>query len=232
MTTQTIQTATSTSPARHSIVATGVAASTATSAGRRTARMCASVEQTGTSMSERFIVNVATATVMAVAMLWLVTSQGVPASTVKPDLVTVLPASTSSTSSTTSSSTTSTIAATTTTTIALGFEPHCPTEMLDIAVDVGWPVDQLQTLDRIAWRESRCSATASNPADPGSLGSVGILQTNTAAWCDGTQYYPDGYLQSIGLITTCTDLFDLRTNLAAGLVIWERSGWHAWSTYD
>jgi hypothetical protein len=81
------------------------------------------------------------------------------------------------------------------------------------------------------WRESRCNPSAQNLGDPGSVGSVGIAQVNSAAWCDATQYWPNGFMQqqNIGVID-CHSLFDLRTNLAAALIIWQRGGWSPWAT--
>jgi hypothetical protein len=35
--------------------------------------------------------------------------------------------------------------------------------------------------------------------------------------------------QNIGVID-CHSLFDLRTNLAAALIIWQRGGWSPWAT--
>lgn len=97
----------------------------------------------------------------------------------------------------------------------------------EMAKAVGWDVAQLDKLVAVAWRESRCTSSAFNPAD--TVGqSYGWLQINSF-WCLPSKYYKQGYLQAHGLLDTCTDLFDPETNLRAGLNIYRYSnGWRAW----
>ena len=59
--------------------------------------------------------------------------------------------------STTSTSTTSTTTTTTTTVVRTG---KC-TQWHELALSVGWPEEQLPTLDKVMWRESRCTPDAS-----------------------------------------------------------------------
>jgi hypothetical protein len=111
-------------------------------------------------------------------------------------------------------------------------DPHCP-GVEQVALAAGWPADPavLATLDLIVFRESTCRAGAVNHGDPGSLGSIGWAQLNSAAWCDPTRWYPAGYLQTVGLITACDDLFDPLTNLRAALIVWQRAGgFSPWAT--
>ena len=101
-------------------------------------------------------------------------------------------------------------------------------QVFDTAKAIGWPVDQLGMLVAIAQRESRCQPDAYNPNDPNG-GSYGVMQVN-GFWAKKTTAYPKGYLQTMGVLTDVTDLFDRETNLRAALAIYRYSnGWRAWS---
>ena len=101
-------------------------------------------------------------------------------------------------------------------------------QVFDTAKAIGWPTDQLGMLVAIAQRESRCQPDAFNPSDPNG-GSYGIMQIN-GFWCQPSRYWPNGYLQAYGLLTSCADLYDRETNLRAALAIYRYSnGWRAWS---
>ena len=101
-------------------------------------------------------------------------------------------------------------------------------QVFDTAKAIGWPSDQLGMLVAIAQRESRCQPDAFNPSDPNG-GSYGIMQIN-GFWCQPSRYWPNGYLQAYGLLTSCADLYDRETNLRAALAIYRYSnGWRAWS---
>lgn len=141
-----------------------------------------------------------------------------PPSTV---IVTVRP------STTTTAASTTTVAPTTTTTTLPSGDWRCA-GWLPLALEVGWPVDQLGKLDVVMYRESRCNVDSWNRADP-MTGSYGLMQVN-GYWCSSTKYNPNGWLQDRLPMTTCADLFDPTINLAAGLLIWQRSGWSPWST--
>lgn len=95
------------------------------------------------------------------------------------------------------------------------------------AREVGWPLKQLENVRAIAYRESRCQPEALNPDDPMG-GSYGVLQINSF-WCKPTTYYPKGYLQNHNILSKCSDLYDLKTNLRAALKIYGRSGWTPWA---
>lgn len=120
----------------------------------------------------------------------------------------------------------------TSTTTTVWIEPKPKTECeaaLQIALNVGWPADQMAPLARILWRESRCSfGPVLNPDDPMG-GSYGLLQIN-GFWCTPSTSWPVGWLQAKKIITECVDLYGAEANLRAGLAIWRNSGWHPWST--
>ena len=101
-------------------------------------------------------------------------------------------------------------------------------QVFDTAKAIGWPTDQLGMVVAIAIRESQCQVDAFNPKDPNG-GSYGIMQIN-GFWCQPSRYWPNGYLQAYGLLTSCADLYDRETNLRAALAIYGYSnGWRAWS---
>lgn len=105
---------------------------------------------------------------------------------------------------------------------------HTPCESVrQAAWAVGWPADQLDKLEEVAWAESRCSA-AHNPADPHG-GSHGVMQIN-GYWCTPTQLWPNGYLQVRIDLPNCDALYDLTWNVKAALEVWTVGGWDQWTT--
>ena len=101
-------------------------------------------------------------------------------------------------------------------------------QALQLALDVGWPAEEMATLARVLWRESRCTpGPVHNPDDPMG-GSYGLLQIN-GFWCTPSKTWPVGWLQAQGIITECDDLYGSETNLRAGLAIWRNSVWHPWA---
>lgn len=91
-------------------------------------------------------------------------------------------------------------------------------EWHDLAMAVGWPAEEWPTLSYVLYRESRCNIDSWNKTDPHS-GSRGLMQIN-GFWCRPNRYDPNGFLQSVGVLNNCEDLFDPVTNLRAGLAIW------------
>ena len=102
-------------------------------------------------------------------------------------------------------------------------------DVVGLAASLGWPVGELDTLRRVANAESRCMSWAHNANDPNG-GSYGIMQIN-GFWCIPNRYWPTGWLQAHGIVSTCDDLYSATANLQAALAIWHNSGWQAWSTY-
>ena len=97
----------------------------------------------------------------------------------------------------------------------------CP-QWWDTAIRAGWQPNQLKTLDYIINRESRCQQTAHNTtlnADRST--DMGLTQINDRSWCKSNRYNPAGYLQSLGLIKYCKDLFDPYLNLTAAKAIYD-----------
>ena len=109
----------------------------------------------------------------------------------------------------------------------------CP-EHYAAALAAGWPASDWERLDHIMWRESRCLPTAWNRSDPMS-GSRGVTQIN-GFWCKPTRYYPQGYMQQAGVLSTCEDLFDPQVNLRAARAIYDygvernQCPWLPWTT--
>jgi hypothetical protein len=93
-----------------------------------------------------------------------------------------------------------------------------------LAVNLGWPISEYDTLVKVITRESNGIAIAHNSKDPMG-GSYGLMQIN-GFWCRGV----DSYLQKAGLLTSCEMLLDPQINLRAGLIIFTRSGWSPWRT--
>ncbi len=126
---------------------------------------------------------------------------------------------------------------TTPTTVPVPSDALCP-EWWPLAIDAGWTLDLLPTLDYVMWRESRCLPDQHNTTlnKDGST-DLGLTQINDESWCLGTRWYPNGYLQTVGVLNYvgCNELFDPYTNLKAAKAIYDYSlrendaGWQPWS---
>jgi hypothetical protein len=134
---------------------------------------------------------------------------------------------------TTTTSTSSTTSTTSTTVVLPPPDARCG-QWWENARSVGFGDALLPMLDRVINRESRCDPSQINTADPNG-GSVGLTQINRF-WCLPSRYYPNGYLQTVGVLTSCDDLFDPIVNLRAafalveysrsvGLCAWEQWAW-------
>lgn len=97
---------------------------------------------------------------------------------------------------------------------------------MDLARRVGWPEEELPKLSYTLYRETRCFPDRHNPDDPMG-GSNGLMQINQF-WCKPTRYWPDGWLQTHGLLIHCDDLYIPEVNLRSALAMWENSGWGPW----
>jgi hypothetical protein len=115
---------------------------------------------------------------------------------------------------------------TTTTSSTLFIDPYATAaeQFAALAVNLGWPVEEYDTLVKVITRESNGIAIAHNSEDP-MTGSYGLMQIN-GFWCRGA----NSYLQKAGLLTSCEMLLDPQINLRAGLIIFTRSGWSPWRT--
>jgi len=114
----------------------------------------------------------------------------------------------------------------TTTSSTLFIDPYATAaeQFAALAVNLGWPVSEYDTLVKVITRESNGIAIAHNSKDP-MTGSYGLMQIN-GFWCRGA----NSYLQKAGLLTSCEMLLDPQINLRAGLIIFTRSGWSPWRT--
>jgi hypothetical protein len=107
-----------------------------------------------------------------------------------------------------------------------------------LAAEAGWEPEHMATLDYVMWRESRCDPTQHNTTlNRDKSTDIGLTQINDRSWCLGTRWYPDGYLQTIGVLRTvgCNELFDPYLNLKAAKALYEYSlranqdGWQPWN---
>jgi hypothetical protein len=120
---------------------------------------------------------------------------------------------------------------TTTPPLAVDMVRSCD-DALRIAIQEGWPADELATLSVVLFRESACKPWAFNPRDRAG-GSRGLLQLN-GAHCESTRWAPGGFFQYHGLIEECDDLFNPRLNLRAGWFLYQfaeqayGNGWQPW----
>lgn len=107
-----------------------------------------------------------------------------------------------------------------------------------VAVAAGWDEKDLRDLDAVMFRESRCDATQVNASDPNTVdgvkGSVGLTQINVF-WVQQTKWYPNGYLQTVSVVSGVQDLFDPFLNLRAAKAVFDYGiaengcGWAAWA---
>jgi len=116
---------------------------------------------------------------------------------------------------------------TTTTNSTIYIDPYATTceQFSALAINLGWDPDQRTVLESIMQRESNCTPNAINRKDPYG-GSRGLLQIN-GSW--------HKWLIGKGIITKKQDLLQARTNLLAGLEIYNYGmerygfGWGPWS---
>jgi hypothetical protein len=101
-------------------------------------------------------------------------------------------------------------------------------DALQLALDLGFPADQLATLELVMKRESNCQTTAFNPNDPMG-GSYSLTQIN-GFWCLPNSQWPIGWLQEKGILDECSDLFNATIALRATHAIYLNSGWNPWRT--
>ncbi len=111
---------------------------------------------------------------------------------------------------------------------------RCP-QWWDTAIKAGWTIEQLPTLDSIIYRESRCLNLAHNTTlNADGSTDMGLTQINDRSWCLPTRWYPLGYLQTLGKINYCKDLFDPYLNLVAAKALYDyaekthRNGFTPW----
>ena len=140
------------------------------------------------------------------------------------------------TTTTTTPPTTTTVAPTTTTTTLapLTFTPKCP-NLIPFARAAGFPEHELEHLDYLAWRESRCDIDhgtgqprcAHNGDDPGSgkfKGSWGAWQINQS-WTVKNRWnpHPAGYLGNLGILDETIDLCSWEVNARAAFALYQYS---------
>ena len=89
-------------------------------------------------------------------------------------------------------------------------------EWHDLALKVGWPPEEWKNLQKIIFRESRCTPDAWNGHDAG-LTQINQIHTK---WLGQMGYsHPD-------------DMFDPEKNLTFAYRLWSGSGWKPWRFSD
>ena len=100
---------------------------------------------------------------------------------------------------------------TTTTTVPISADAKCP-QWWPLAVQVGWPIEELPMLDRIMWRESRCLPDAWNGHDAG-LTQINQIHREFVAVMGWS--WPE-------------DMFNPELSLRFTLKLWQGKGWQPW----
>ena len=109
-----------------------------------------------------------------------------------------------------------------------------------MAMQAGWPADQIQQLTQIALRESGCcpnraggdtvdkNCNITGVAEYTHRSDSGLMQINGVHWQPAHSQY-DGLICKQMRICTQEPLFDPLTNLRAARLIYSKVGWAAWS---
>lgn len=113
-------------------------------------------------------------------------------------------------------------------------------DALNLAVKVGWPLDQMGTLATVLWRESRCTNTypdgrlVHNPGDPKG-GSWCAMQLNGAHF-ESTAWRPGGWMSQQGIgVNQPSDLANAELCMRAALALYNFAaqaygdGWQPWN---
>ena len=96
----------------------------------------------------------------------------------------------------------------------------CP-QYETMILSVGFTRQELPTLDAIIYRESRClSYVVNRTLNKDKSYDYGLTQINGRSWCEPTRYYPNGYLQTLGILNECDDLLNPVTNLEAAFALY------------
>lgn len=159
--------------------------------------------------------------ILIAPLIWIGTGNADTTHHLTPQAVDTVPATQPPTTTVPATSTSSSSTTTSTTTTVPAGDWHCP-EWIPVLLYAGFPETELATADRIIYRESTCRPDAINSGDPNG-GSHGLFQIN-GIWLNW-------FLPDRGIAWSPDDLYDPVRNAAAAYAIWERSGWHPWSTY-
>ena len=100
----------------------------------------------------------------------------------------------------------------------------CP-QWRELALSVGWRIQNLSTLDRLMHRESGCRPGALNSTlNRDGSWDYGLLQINNKTWCLPSRYASRGYLQAQKILKSCDELLIPVVNLVAALAVYEAAG--------
>jgi hypothetical protein len=93
-----------------------------------------------------------------------------------------------------------------------------------VAQQAGWTPELWPELNRIMWRESRCHPDSHNTKlNKDGSADLGLMQINDRSWCMKNRWNPTGYLQGLGILRYCAELFIPRTNLLAAKALYDYS---------
>lgn len=98
-------------------------------------------------------------------------------------------------------------------------------------LSVGFTRAELPVIDAIIYRESRClSHVVNRTLNRDKSHDYGLTQINGRSWCEPTRYYPNGYLQTVGVLDECVDLLNPVINLEAAFALYTYSkGFGPWT---
>ena len=100
----------------------------------------------------------------------------------------------------------------------------CP-QWRELALSVGWRIQNLSTLDILMHRESRCRPGALNSTlNRDGSSDYGLMQINDKTWCLPSKYASRGYLQAKKILKNCDELLIPATNLVAALAVYKAAG--------
>lgn len=136
--------------------------------------------------------------------------EATPATTTTTQRDSTTTSSTTSSTTTSTTTTTTTLPPTTTTLFVLPGKWRCP-QWHDLAIKVGWKVENLPTLDRVMWKESRCNPTARSTTS-----DSGLTQINDV--------HLDWLWDQYGI--SQQDLYDPAVNLTVALMLFDYVGEH------
>lgn len=101
---------------------------------------------------------------------------------------------------------------------------RCPNVIGAAMAAGGWTLEDMPTLDALAYRESRCIPHATS-----STGDYGALQINWRTW--RAMLCADPHIAPLMRGCDPKALYDIDVNVRAAFLVRQVQGWRAWATY-